>query len=102
MTSLNSRSSTPFSVAVQCHLAFLNPSEVLNISIPICLLPSMDENIDTLKEHMANFKGPKHVETFTDMIHGWMSAKGGLEDPHKKEEFERGYRTLLEFFAQYL
>jgi dienelactone hydrolase len=102
MTSLNSGPGTPFSAAAQCHPAFLDPSEALNISIPMCLLPSMDEDVDDVKQYMANLKGPKRVETFKDMVHGWMSAKGDLEDPKKKEEFERGYTILLEFFGQYL
>jgi hypothetical protein len=102
MTSLNSGAGTPFSAAAQCHPAFLDPSDALDISIPMCLLPSMNENVEDVQQYIANLKGPKRVETFKDMIHGWMTAKGDLEDPHKKEEFERGYRILLEFFGQYL
>jgi dienelactone hydrolase len=102
MTSLSSGSDTPFSAAAQCHPAFRDPSEALNVSIPMCLLPSMDEDVEDVKQYMENLKGPKRAETFKDMVHGWISAKGDLEDPHKKEEFERGYRILLEFFGQYL
>ena len=76
MTSLNSGPGTPFSAAAQCHPAFLDPSEALNISISMCLLPSMDEDVDDVKQYIANLKEPKRVETFKDMVHGWMSAKG--------------------------
>jgi dienelactone hydrolase len=102
MTSLNSGPGTPFSAAAQCHPAMLNPAEALNVSIPMCLLPSMNEDVGEVEQYMANLKVPKRVEIFKDMVHGWMSAKGDLEDPHKKAEFERGYRILLEFFAEHL
>ena len=102
MTSLSSGTGTPFSAAAQCHPAFLDPSEALDISIPMCLLPSMDEDTEAVKEYMSNLKGPKRVETFSDMVHGWMSAKGDLEDPKKKEDYEKGYRILLEFFGHHL
>jgi hypothetical protein len=36
----------------------------------------MDEDVDDVKQYIANLKEPKRVETFKDMVHGWMSAKG--------------------------
>ncbi len=33
---------------------------------------------------------------------GRMAARSDLEDSRVKEEYERGYKTLLEFFAKYL
>jgi len=35
---------------------------------------------------------PHHVESFADQVHGWMAARG------VKEEYARGFETLLESF----
>jgi hypothetical protein len=32
----------------------------------------------------------------------WMAARANLDDERVKVEYERGYKTLLEFFAKYL
>ncbi len=70
MTSMKSGPGTPFSAAAQCHLDFLDPLEALKINIPMCLLPSKDEDGEVVKEYTASLKWPKRVEVFSDMIHG--------------------------------
>jgi len=66
------------------------------------VLASGDEPVEDVKKFEANLKGEHHVETFKDMIHGWMAARGDLEDERKKAEYERGYTVLLEFFAKHI
>jgi dienelactone hydrolase len=80
----------------------VNPDDAANIKSPLCLLASKDEPAEDVKKFEANLKGEKHVETFGDQIHGWMAARSDLEDARVKSEYERGYKTLLEFFAKYL
>ena len=80
----------------------VDPSDATKISIPFCMLASKDEEADAVKNFEANLKGEKHVETFGDQIHGWMAARSNLEDETVKKEYERGYKTVLEFFAKYL
>jgi len=92
----------PFKAGAQCHPAMVDPSEAEKISIPMCMLASKDEPVEDVKKFEATLKGPKHVEIFEDQIHGWMTARGDLEDEKVKKEYERGYKTLLEFFGKYL
>jgi hypothetical protein len=80
----------------------LNPEEATRIKIPICMLASMDEPADDVKSFEANLTVPNHVEIFDDQIHGWMAARSNLDDARVKSEYERGYKTLLEFFAKHL
>lgn len=97
-----STTDTPFTAAAECHPAMVDPADAEKIKIPLCLLASGDESPDDVKKFEANLKGPKHVETFGDQIHGWMAARSNLEDPRVKQEYERGYKTLLGFFAKNL
>jgi dienelactone hydrolase len=94
--------STPFVAAAECHPAMVEPADALNISIPLILLASKDEDAEAVKKFEANLKGEKYVETFGDQIHGWMGARSDLENSRVKEEYERGYKTVVEFFGKYL
>lgn len=100
--SLTSQPGTAYKAAAECHPAMVNPSEAENISIPLCMLASKDEPAEEVKKFEAALKGDKHVETFGDQIHGWMGARADLSVQRNREEYERGYRTLLEFFGKYL
>lgn len=66
------------------------------------MLASKDEPAEDVKKFEANLKGEKHVEIFGDQIHGWMAARANLEDERVVSEYERGYKTLLEFFSKHL
>jgi dienelactone hydrolase len=79
----------------------VDPSEAGSIKIPFVLLASKEEPADKVKEFEAKLNVPKHVETFGDQIHGWMAARADLSDPRVKEEYIRGYKTVLEFFGKH-
>jgi len=97
-----STTDTPFTAAAACHPAMVDPSDATNIKIPLAMLASKDESAEDVKNFEANLSGEKHVEIFGDQIHGWMAARSNLEDARVKSEYERGYVTLLAFFAKYL
>jgi dienelactone hydrolase len=97
-----STDSTPFKAGAECHPAMVDPSEATNIKIPLAMLASGDEPEEDVKKFEANLTGEKHVEIFKDQIHGWMAARSDLEDARVKSEYERGYKTLLEFFGKHL
>lgn len=99
---MSSQKGTPFKVGAEIHPAMVDASEAENISIPLMLLASKDEPVDDVKKFEAALTGPKHVETFPDQIHGWMTARSDLEDEKVKKEYERGYKTVLEFFGKHL
>lgn len=90
----------PFSVAAECHPAMVDPKEAEGIKIPLVMLASKEEPDDKVKEFEEKLKVPKHVETFKDQIHGWMAARADLADERVKEEYTRGYKTVLDFFAK--
>lgn len=102
IVSLTSQAGSPFSAAAEAHPAMVDPSDAEKITIPICLLASKDEDAEAVKKFEANLKVEKYIETFGDQIHGWMAARGNLEDERNKAEYERGYKTILEFFAKHL
>lgn len=95
-----SQDGNPFKVAAECHPAMVDPADAEGINVPLCMLASMDEPEETVKKFENTLKVSKHVETFKDQIHGWMAARSDLENPRVKEEYVRGYKTVLEFFEK--
>ena len=71
-----------------------------HVKIPLILLASSEEPADEVTKFEAALKVPKHVETFDDQIHGWMAARGDLSKERVKEEYIRGYKTVLDFFGK--
>ncbi|KAH8908174.1 alpha/beta-hydrolase [Coniochaeta sp. PMI_546] len=97
---VTSSSSNPFSIAAEIHPAMVDPAEAEGIKVPLILLASKEEPVDKVKEFENKLKNAKHVETFGDQIHGWMAARADLSDARVKEEYTRGYKTVLEFFGK--
>ncbi|RAL66000.1 hypothetical protein DID88_005661 [Monilinia fructigena] len=91
----------PFVVAAESHPAMVDSKDALNIKIPLILIASKDEDAEEVKKFEANLTGEKHVETFGDQIHGFMAARSNLEDERVKSEYERGYKTLIDFFGKH-
>lgn len=91
----------PFSVAATAHPGMVDPADAEGLTIPFILLASGEEPEDTIKEFEDALKVPNHVETFKDQIHGWMAARSDLQDPRVREEYERGYKTVLTFFGKH-
>lgn len=90
----------PFVVAGECHPAMVDPEDAVGIQVPIIMLASMNEDKDDVKKFAANLNVENQVETFDDQIHGWMAARSDLSDPRVKEEYTRGYETVLKFFGE--
>lgn len=90
-----------FKSAVQCHPAMVDPNDAKNIHVPFATLASKDEPADDVAAFKANLQVPNHVETFPTQIHGWMAARSDLEDPEVRKEYERGYKTVLDFFHKH-
>ncbi|EAQ89801.1 hypothetical protein CHGG_06420 [Chaetomium globosum CBS 148.51] len=99
---VTSSASNPFSAAAECHPAMVDPKEAESIKVPLILLASGEEPADKVQQFEANLKGAaaKHVETFQDQIHGWMAARADLSNDRVKEEYARGYKTVLDFFGK--
>lgn len=99
---VTSSDANPFKAGVECHPAMVDPSEAPKIKVPLAMLASQDEPADDVKKFEDGLTGPKHVEIFGDQIHGWMAARADLENPRVKEEYTRGYETVLKFLSQHL
>ncbi|KAK8927343.1 hypothetical protein H634G_05363 [Metarhizium anisopliae BRIP 53293] len=91
-----------FGAIASVHPAMVDPADAKGINVPIALLASGDEPAEDVKKFEDTLKVPKHVEIFKDQIHGWMAARSDLSNDRVKEEYERGYKTLLSFFGQHL
>jgi len=102
VVSLSSQAGTAFKAAAECHPAFVSADDAKGIAIPLCMLASGDEDANDVQKFDEALTGPKHVETFKDQVHGWMAARGDLKDAHIKSEYERGYKTLLDFYHKHL
>ncbi|KAI0116589.1 Alpha/Beta hydrolase protein [Hypoxylon sp. NC0597] len=99
---VTSNPDTVFKAGVECHPAMVDPADAEKIKVPLALLASKDESPEDVKKFEANLKGPKHVETFGDQIHGWMAARSDLENERVKSEYVRGYETVLKFLSKHV
>ncbi|KAI9778020.1 MAG: hypothetical protein M1839_008425 [Geoglossum umbratile] len=93
---------TEFACAAMAHPAMVEPADAEAVQVPFAVLASRDEDAEVVRRFGEALKGRKIVETFADQVHGWMGARGDLGEERCKEEFERGYRILVEFFGENL
>ena len=99
LVALTAQPGTPFTAAAAAvHPATVDPSNAKGIKTPLCMLASRDEDATAVKKFGEALTGPKHIETFGDQVHGWMAARGDLED----ERVRGGYQVLLDFYHRYL
>ncbi|KAI9759814.1 MAG: hypothetical protein M1840_003085 [Geoglossum simile] len=91
-----------FDCAAMAHPAMLNPEDAAKISVPFAVLASQDEDTKAVQEFSEALKDKKVVETFGDQIHGWMGARGDLKDARCSEQYQRGYKMLVDFFVENL
>jgi len=102
IVNLISQEGTPFKAAATVHPAMVDPADAPKVTIPIAVLPSKDEDKDAVGKYEKDLKVKHIVEWFPTQLHGWMAARADLEDAEVKKEYERGYKTVLDFFHQYL
>ncbi|KAF9874677.1 dienelactone hydrolase family protein [Colletotrichum karsti] len=99
---LCSGENTGFKAIVLAHPAMLDPEDATKVAVPTCVLASQDEDAATVSAFQANLRVPNHVHSFNDQVHGWMAARGDLEDPNVREKYRHGYQMLLDFFSRHL
>jgi len=80
----------------------VDPNDAPEVTIPIMMLPSMDESRDDVNKYKQGLKVKNEVVWFDDQIHGFMAARGNLEDDGVKEAYEKGYALLGDWFADNL
>ena len=77
IVALSSGERTPFTCAVQTSPSRINPEDATAIKIPMAVLASKGEDPAKIREFSDFLKGPKYVETWSNSVHGWMSARYG-------------------------
>lgn len=80
----------------------VDPNDAPQVTIPMMMLPSMDESKDDVEKYKQGLKVKNEVEWFDDQIHGFMAARGNLEDENVKKAYEKGYSLLSNWFAENL
>lgn len=95
------KENTTFVAAVQCHPAMVDPNDAKEVTVPMAMLPSKDEDPSAVQAYQKNLQVPNYVETFPTQIHGWMAARSNLEDAEVRKEYERGYKTALDFLHKH-
>ncbi|KAF9892667.1 hypothetical protein FE257_001069 [Aspergillus nanangensis] len=96
-----SSSSNPFKIAAALHPAMVDPSGAESISVPYIMLAAGEDPKEAVQDFESNLTVPHHVEIFEDQVHGWMAARADLSDSRVREEYIRGYKTVLEFFGKH-
>lgn len=106
---LSSSPNVPFKVAAQCHPGLIATSDAQQISIPMMILASNEENEEEVRDYEKGLTkegggkgGEKYVETFENMIHGWMSARGDLDNEEVRKDWVRGYTLVGEWFGKFI
>ncbi|KAG0650081.1 putative aim2 family [Hyphodiscus hymeniophilus] len=102
VVSLTSGPDTLFKANCQAHPGMFDPADAEKISIPTLMLASAEESAEEVMAWKAALKVDHHVEIRGEQVHGWMSARGNLEDATCKAAYENGYKTFLEWFAKHL
>jgi len=102
IVNLVSQTNSQFKTAAACHPAMVDPNDAPQVTIPIMILPSMDESKDDVNKYKQGLKVKNEVTWFDDQIHGFMAARGNLEDDGVKKAYEKGYALLGNWFADNL
>jgi len=53
----------------------VDPADAPKITIPMAMLPSMDEDKDAVTKYGEGLTVKNVIEWFPDQIHGWMAAR---------------------------
>jgi dienelactone hydrolase len=85
---------------VMAHPAMLDPADAKDLRVPLALLASRDEDVEAVQLFKGNPAGLEiRVETFGNMVHGWMAARADLEDEECLKEYQRGYKIVSGVFT---
>jgi hypothetical protein len=68
----------------------IDAADAEKIAVPVCMLASGDEDAGEVREWEGALRVERHVEVFGEQMHGWMSARGDLQDELVREAYERG------------
>lgn len=95
-----------FDAIAGCHPSFPDPSDVEKINVPLCLLPSQNEDMDIMNKIHAGVEakapGKNFLKQYDTQPHGWCAARGDLKSEEGKTAFRDAYTDLSSFFKKHL
>lgn len=91
-----------FKSAATAHPAFPLPGKASEVTVPILLLPTSGEKKELVDEWVGELKVKNEVMRFDDQKHGFMAAKGDLNDPLVAKGYWEGYLKVLYWFYETL
>jgi len=106
MTTLLSGADSPFVASVQCHPAFLDPTDAAKLTIPHLCLATKDEDHETTKKFEEAIpealKSKSIVHYWDGTFHGFMAARTDLENPEHLAYYKKGYEAAVDFLHKAL
>lgn len=102
VTNFVSGDNSPFKAAAIAHPAMVDPNDGPNVKIPMLVLPSKDEPKDDVDKYASALKVPHKVEWYNDQVHGFLGARGDLNDKSVVADYEKGYKSILTWFHEHL
>ncbi|WPG97555.1 putative aim2 family protein c30d10.14 [Acrodontium crateriforme] len=100
IVNLTSQKDTPWTAAAACHPAMVDANDAAAITIPIAMLPSKDESKEDLEKWEKAIKVKNAVEWYPNQVHGFMAARGDLNDPAVAADYQKAYGYLLNWFHE--
>ncbi|KAL9536340.1 hypothetical protein SMMN14_00361 [Sphaerulina musiva] len=102
IVNLSSQAGTPFKAAASCHPAMVDEKDAPGITIPFAMLPSKDEPKEDVEKWQKGLKVKNIVEWFPSQVHGFMAARGDLNDKAVEADYKKAYELVLHFFHEHM
>ena len=98
IVNLVSQQGSRFKAAASCHPAMVDANDAPGVTIPFLMLPSQGEEKKDVEAWQQNIKAKHQVTWFPEQVHGFMAARGNLEDPSVVSAYETAYKAVLSWF----
>lgn len=82
--------------------SFIDLEDAEKVNVPVCLLPSKDEDkktVDAVYEALEKKNpGQNFIKWYNNDVHGWAAARADLSGNEHTEAYQDAYKELLTFF----
>ena len=102
IVNLSSQGGSRFKAAVSAHPAMVDANDAPGVTIPFLMLPSQGEEKKDVEAWQQKIKVKHDVIWFQDQLHGFMAARGDLEDKSVVAAYEKAYLAALNWFHDHL
>lgn len=87
---------TPFEVGAQTSPAMGDAAEAERVNVPMCVLASAggsEKAVEAYKKSLEKAGKSVLVESFGEMVHGWVSARGDVGEDKVRREYKSRYQS---------